>query len=221
MAEARTFPLRVVDGLELDRSLRKVLRPDELVVGRDGGRRRLPRYFYEIPTWEAALETDLAPHFKVWELLNVDVREHEAQRMHWPRYLPLAVSLLAAALELLRREVDTYVHLAANGGYRTPAHRLSRNASTHCWGTAANLYRIGDDWLDDEKIIARYSKLACGLSPAFHARPYGRVIGGTDDHLHLDLGYVTVVPHSAEPGDQADGDGVAGEGKEAGRRAAK
>ncbi|HEU0297872.1 MAG TPA: hypothetical protein VFR37_00415 [Longimicrobium sp.] len=204
MAERASFALRVVDGLELPKELRRLLRPAELLEGRDGRRRRLPRWFFEVPSWEAALQTDLAPHFKVWEFLNVDVREHAQQRLHWPRYLPLAVGLLAAALEVMRREVDTYIHIAANGGYRSPRHRLTDHASPHCWGTAVNIYRVGDDWLDDEKTITKYSRLARRLSPAFWARPYGHGVGETDDHLHLDLGYAVVAPHGGgddhEPG---------------------
>ena len=208
MAERSPYPLRVVDGLELSRAHRAVLRPGELMEGRDGRRRRLPRWFLEVPSWDAALETDLSPHFKVWEFMNVDVREHELQRLQWPRYLPLAVGLLAASMEVLRTRVDTYVHIAANGGYRTPSHRLSTHATPHCWGTAVNLYRIGDDWLDDERTITRYSRMARGLSPTLWARPYGHAVGETDDHLHLDVGYAVVSPHHA--GDEpAGGEGEA------------
>lgn len=202
MADRTAYPLRVVDGMDLSPEHRAVLRPCELLKGRDGRSRRLPRWFLEVPSWEAALETDLSPHFKVWEFLNVDVREHELQRLQWPRYLPLAVGLLAATLEVLRAEVGTYLHVAANGGYRSPAHRLTEHASPHCWGTAANLYRIGDDWLDDERTITRYSRMARRLSPALWARPYGHGVGETDDHLHLDVGFVVVAPHGG--GDEED-----------------
>lgn len=202
MADHTTFPLRIVDGLALPDEVRGVLRPGETLAARDGSMRTLPRWFYEVPSWEAALETDLAPNFKVWEFLNVDVREHRLQRLDWPRYLPLAVAVLAAALEVFREAVGTYVHVAANGGYRTPAHRLTTHASPHCWGTAANVYRIGDDWLDDEKTITRYAREARALSPAFWAQPYGHGVGETDDHLHLDLGFAVVEPHGM-PGDAA------------------
>jgi hypothetical protein len=190
--------LRIVDAVTLPEPYRELLRPGELVRGSDGRRRRLPRWFFEVPSWEAALDVDLAPHFKVWEFLNVDVREHELQRLRWPRYLPLAVGALAAVLEIVRMEVGTYVHVAANGGYRSPAHRLAGGVSPHSWGTAANVYRIGDDWLDDERTIARYGKMVRGLSPIAWTRPFGMAKGTTDDHLHLDLGFTVVAPHSAE-----------------------
>lgn len=201
MPERGTHPLRVVDGLELDPERRDVLRPGELMRDRAGRLRRLPRWFLEVPSWEAALETDLSPHFKVWEFLNVDVREHQLQRMEWPRHLPLAVGVLAAMLEVMRESVGTYVHIAANGGYRSPAHRLSTHAGPHLWGTAANIYRIGDDWLDDERTITRYSRLARSLSPALWARAYGHGVGQTDDHLHLDVGFAVVTPHEATDDD--------------------
>jgi hypothetical protein len=53
----------------------------------------------------------------------VDVREVEAMRT-FPRYVPCAVALLATALEVFRAEVGTFVHIAANGGYRSPGHAL-------------------------------------------------------------------------------------------------
>jgi hypothetical protein len=196
------FPLQVVDGARLGEELRKILRPGELMRGRDGRLRRLPRFFYRVPTWEVALETGLAPNFEIWEFLNVDVRETDRLRSRWPRYLPCAVSLLASFLELFRREVGTYVHIAANGGYRSPAHALSTHASTHCWGTAANIYRVGDDWLDDRKAITRYAKVAERLMPGIWVRPYGSDEGQADDHLHVDLGWTVVVPHGV-PGERA------------------
>jgi len=208
------FTLRVVDGLKLDDGLRRILRPGELMRDRDGRLRRLPRFFYEIPSWETALETPLSPHFETWEFLNVDVRETERLRSDWPRYLPCAVTLTASFLELFRREVDTYVHIAANGGYRSPAHALSTHASPHCWGTAANIYRVGDDWLDGEKTIARYVKVARRLMPGVYARPYGHGVGEADDHLHLDLGWTLVVPHGV-PGERARREDPVDEGRAA------
>ena len=204
------FPLAVVDGLSLCPELRAVLRPGELMRDRAGRWRRLPRFFYEVPSWDVALETRLAPNFEVWEFLNVDVREAERLRTEWPRYLPCAVSVLAAFLELLREEVDTYVHLAANGGYRSPAHALSTHASPHCWGTAANLYRVGDHWLDEERTVRRYARVVERLMPGVYVRPWGHAAGEADDHLHLDLGWTVVVPHDT-PGEVEEGEcGTAG-----------
>ncbi|HEU0015531.1 MAG TPA: hypothetical protein VFQ45_17780 [Longimicrobium sp.] len=198
--------IRVVDALvDLSDEYREVLRPGEAVRCRDGRVRRLPRFFYEFPSWDAAKEADLAPDFKAWEFLDVDVREHRLLRMgDRPRYLPLATALLAAQLQLLRDRAGTYVHISANGGYRSPSHRLSGQPTPHNWGAAANLYRIGDDWLDEGAGITRYAELARELSPAFRALPFGNAAGQTDDHLHLDVGYVTVVPHDRSDEDQAE-----------------
>lgn len=196
------FTLEVVDGLKLDDELRRILRPGELMRDRDGRLRRLPRFFYRIPNWEVALETPLSPNFEIWEFLNVDVRETERLRSDWPRYLPCAVTLAASFLELFRREVNTFVHISANGGYRSPAHRLSTHASTHCWGTAANIYRVGDDWLDDARTIAKYARVAERLMPGVYVRKHGPGVAEADDHLHLDLGWTVVVPHGV-PGERA------------------
>jgi hypothetical protein len=196
VAETGQLALPVVDALELDSTRRAILRPDELLLDRNGRARRLPRFFYEVDSWQTALETSVTEHFQLWEFMGVDVREAQPVRIY-PRYVPCAVSLLAAHLELFRGAVGTFVHVAANGGYRSPAHRLTDHASVHCWGSAANIYRIGNDWLDTEDKIERYTKVANRLLPGAWIRPYGHEKGQADDHLHLDLGYVLVTPHHA------------------------
>ena len=176
-----------------------MLRPGETMADREGRLRRLPRFFYEVPSWQTARETYLSPHFALWEFISVDVREAEVQR-GFPRYVPCAVTLLAAHLEVFRERVKTYVRIAANGGYRTPEHALSTYASTHCWGTAANVYRVGDEYVDDQEKIERFGAVATRALPGLWARPYGHTAGFADDHLHLDIGYVTLVPRDA-PGE--------------------
>ncbi|CAN5688100.1 hypothetical protein BH23GEM3_BH23GEM3_06220 [soil metagenome] len=204
MSEMGLLPLRVVDARELDTKFRAVLRPGEPVRDRDGTPHQLPAFFYEVPSWNAAMEIQIAPHFRLSEFLHVDVREADPQR-RFPRYVPLAITLLAAHLEVLREAVDTYVHISANGGYRSPAHALSASGSPHLWGTAANIYRIGDDFLDTEKQIARYTQLVREVLPGVWVRPYGHGIGFADDHLHLDLGHLSVEPRGVRAEDEDRG----------------
>lgn len=196
MPERDGVPLRLVDGLELDREYRDALRPGELVKDRNGRLRRLPRFFYEVESWRQARDVRLAPHFMVAEFLDVDVREAEPLR-RFPRYVPCAITLLATHLEMLRLAVGTFVFISANGGYRSPAHRLLRYATPHCWGTGADLYRIGDTYLHDREVIEKYSRIAAEVSPAFHTLPFGHGVGEVDDHVHLDLGFVVQVPQDA------------------------
>lgn len=198
-AEIATLP--VVDGLDLPGELRTLLRPGEPVevVGGEGRERAvpLPRWFYEIDSWETARATKLAPYFGLYELVAVDVREAAALR-RFPRFVPLALAHLAAHLSALRQQLGTYVHVAANGGYRSPSHELaagpSGELSPHCWGTAANLYRIGDDLLDSEEVVGRYAAAVHEALPAAWCRPWGREPGGTIDHLHVDLGRYVLEP---------------------------
>ena len=190
------MPLPVVDGLLLEEHHRKLLCPDELLMDRQGRQRRLPRFFYEVDSWQTALQLQLAENFTLWEFMGVDVREALPFR-RFPRYVPCAVTLLATHLQLLRNELGTFVHIAANGGYRTPAHRLSDHASTHCWGTAVNIYKIGDDLLDTEEKLERYGRVAMRALPHAFIRPYGHEKGLADDHLHIDIGYVLQVPQAA------------------------
>jgi len=196
-ANERAAALPVLDGLDLPEELRSLLRPGEPVAF-DGGRTvPLPRWFYEIDSWDAARRTMLAPFFGLYELISVDVREAAPLR-GYPRYVPLALAHLAAHLSALRQELGTYVHVAANGGYRSPSHALaagpSGELSPHCWGTAANLYRIGDDLLDSEEAVARYAAAVRAALPAAWCRPWGREPGGTIDHLHVDLGRFVLEP---------------------------
>jgi hypothetical protein len=202
-----SLPLRVVDGLTLPADVRAALRPGTLMADREGRTRRLPRWFYEVESWDQALELPLAPHFTLWEFIAVDVREAEPQRA-FPRWVPCAVTLLAAGLEVLRGAVGTYIHIAANGGYRTPGHALSTHASLHCWATAANIHRIGDDDLDTPARIERYARVVADVLPGAWLRPAGNGVGEADDHLHLDLGYVTVVPRAAPSAGEAQGNGA-------------
>ena len=143
MAEIETESgLKIVDAFDLDPGLRALLRPGELVEGIGGQYHHLPRYFYEIPSHDAAREIRLTPHFGLNEFLLVDLKEAPRIRA-FPRYVPCAIRLVAFYLERLRDAVSAPVHLAVNGGYRSPAHKLSVAATPHMWGTAADLYKIG------------------------------------------------------------------------------
>jgi hypothetical protein len=191
MADVRSLP--VVDARTLDAERRAALRPGDIVVDELGVQRRLPCFFYEIASWQIARETELAENFALWELIEVDLHEVDALRIY-PRYVPCAVILLASLLSMLRQRVSQPIRITANGGYRSPSHRRSRASSTHSWGTAVNICRVGDEWLDTQPAIERVAAIAARVVPAFWARPYGEGPGFADDHLHLDLGFATFVP---------------------------
>jgi hypothetical protein len=74
---------------------------------------------------------------------------------------------------------------------------FSQNATPHCWGTAVNIYRIGDTFLDERQSIERYAALARQALPGAWTRPFGGGRGQTDDHLHIDLGFVLSMPRGA------------------------
>lgn len=191
-----TFPLRLVDGRRLERRFRDVLLPGGILCDHAGQARVLPRYFYEVESWEQAADTYLAPHFAVSEFIQTDVREAPPLRV-FPRYIPCATVLLAMALELFRDAVGNYVYIGANGGYCSPRHARVGGASPHCWGAAANIYRVGDTYLDSQDSIVRYAEIARAVMPTVWTRPLGPELAKTDDHLHLDLGYVVSTPREA------------------------
>jgi Peptidase M15 len=190
----RTEFLRAIDGLRLTEEYRALLRPGESEAGVNGTVHRLPRFFYEIASWEEAHEVRLAPHFTLAELMLVDCREARRLLSQFPHYVPCAILLLARFLEDFRREVDAPVFISANGGYRSPAHQIGGAKSVHAWGTAANIYRVGDTFLSDARSIQKYRTIAASLGPAIFVRPFGHEEGQTSDHLHIDLGYARLIP---------------------------
>lgn len=186
--------LKVVDAFDLDDELRSLLRPGEMVRDAQGRRHRLPRYFYEIESHDAAVKTRLTPHFGLNEFCLVDLKE-AARLQQFPRYVPCAVRLLAFYLEQLRAVAGSSIHIAVNGGYRSPAHKLATAATTHMWGTAADIYRVGPNILKTKELIDKYNELAEDLSEDISVLPYGHVLGQeADDHVHVDLGYIALIP---------------------------
>jgi Peptidase M15. len=157
------YRLHAVDGLNLPEQCRVLLRPGEAESDFHGRVHHLPRFFYEIHSWQEAHDIRLAPHFTLAELMLVDCREARPLLSQFPHYVPCAIGLLAMVLENFRREVDAPVFISANGGYRSPAHHIGGGKSIHCWGTAANIYRIG--------------------APFFPRRSRLRNMGGSRRHL--------------------------------------
>ena len=186
--------LKVVDAFDLDDELRTILKPGEMVKDSQGRRHRLPRYFYEIPSHEAALATRLTQHFAMNEFVLNDLKE--APRLQqYPRYVPCAIRILAFYLEQFRTACGASVHIAVNGGYRSPSHKLSLHATPHMWGTAADVYRIGTSILKTKELIEKYNDIAEDLSEDIMVLPYGHTTGrNADDHVHLDLGFVSLIP---------------------------
>jgi hypothetical protein len=186
-------PLPVVDVESLPDEYRRLLLPAASSAAADGRVVRRPRYFYEVDSWKTAMRTELSRHFALWEFVDVDVREPSLMRS-FPRYVPCAVSVLAVHLELFRLEVGVPVRIAANGGYRSPSHEGADPVSTHTWGTAANIYRIGDVEMSDRETVERYADIAKRVLPAAWCRPFGTERGQTTDHLHIDVGFIVCVP---------------------------
>lgn len=182
--------LHAVDGLALSAEHRAALRPGEAITDEHGTIHHLPRFFFEVLSWEEAHSLRVAAHFTLSELITVDSREAPLLLRAFPHYVPCAILALARYLEDFRREVDAPVFISANGGYRSPAHRINHDVPLHCWGTAADIYRVGDTYLDDEKSITRYGEIAAALGAEVRVRSYKE----GDDHLQVDLGYLTLVP---------------------------
>lgn len=194
MPDISPFQLKIVDGLRLPIEVRNALQPGGTLRDAYGHARVLPRFFYEIPSWQAALELQLTPNFALWEFIHTDIREAEALR-GFPRYIPCSVPMFAMVIQRFRDALRTPVHIAANGGYRSPQHALTCRASPHCWGAAADIFKIGESYLNTRETIEKYAALARELLPGVWTHPVGHGAEETDDHLHLDVGYMLTVPH--------------------------
>jgi hypothetical protein len=190
--------LRIVDGLTLAGRRRVLLRPAERASDRAGRFRTLPRFFYEVESWEHANRVNLSAHFTVAELTSVDCREAPELLEDFPHYVPCAVSILSRYLEAFRLRAEGPVFVSANGGYRSPAHAFSSAQSPHIWGCAADIYRVGDTYLETQATIEKFARIAESIGPEIYVKPFGHGENETDDHLHLDIGYVTLVPRSAD-----------------------
>src|SRR5436305_9062523 len=141
--------LGAIDGLNLPEDYRALLRPGEAETDFRGNVYHLPRFFYEIGSWQEAHEIRLAPHFTLAELMLVDCREARLLLSQFPHYVACATVLLARFLEDFRREVDAPVFISANGGYRSPAHQIGGGKRVHDWGTAGCICRVGVSWVID------------------------------------------------------------------------
>ena len=191
-----SLPLRIVDGRRLEKRFRDVLRPGGVLADAAGQAHVLPRFFYEVPSWDVAVSLQLSEHFALWEFIHTDIHEAEPLRT-FPRYVPCAITLLALCLEQFRDATRSFVHIAANGGYRSPGHSLTVHATPHAWGTAVNIYKVGDTMLDEQEALDHFAEIAYKSMPGVYVRPFGNKPGFTDDHLHLDFGYVVAVPRGS------------------------
>jgi hypothetical protein len=190
--------LKIIDGLTLDARRRELLRPGEPVRDGSGHTHFLPRFFYQVESWQHAKETRLSAHFTLAELMSVDCKEADLLLRELPHYVPCAVSVLAHFLEAFREKVSAPVFISTNGGYRSPAHRENHHASPHQWAAAANIYRVGDTYLSSQGEIDKYARIAVALAPEIFTKPYGHGRDETDDHLHIDVGYLTCVPRECD-----------------------
>lgn len=189
-----TLPFKTVDGLRLPPPYVALLRPAEAINDELGHTHFLPRFFYEVNSWDEAKQTRASEHFTFAELMAVDCREARLLLDTFPHYIPCAVSALGQYLELFRQKVDAPVFISVNGGYRSPAHRMTKVSGPHNWGSAADIYRIGDTYLDCKKEIEKYAEIARSLGREVFTRPAGEGKGEADDHLHIDIGYMNHIP---------------------------
>ncbi|GAA4843514.1 hypothetical protein [Algivirga pacifica] len=188
------IPVKTVDGLSLSEAYREVLKPDESVTLSSGFTYRLPRFFFEVNSYEEARATMLSKNFHLAEFLVTDFREAELLQTY-PKYIPIAVTLTASVLELFRKKVGRIVRIASNGGYRSPAHAFNKDhLSVHSWGTAANIYKIGSEYLNDQESIEKYRAIIREHIPGAWVREYGTEPGTSYDQLHMDLGLTVMSP---------------------------
>lgn len=193
--EEQADAIRVVDGYELEEQYREVYRPGAFIQDEAGRYHQLPRFFLEVPSEEFARKLRLTPHFALDEFIRVDLRETELLRT-FPRYVPVAVRVLAHYLERFRNECGETVNISVNGGYRSPQHDRPHRGDPHRWGVAVDIYRIGSTLINTRETHEHFSQLARKLGEEVNIGSIGEE--GAKDHLHLDLGYMVMTPVYAD-----------------------
>lgn len=189
--------IRVVDGFELEEAYRSIYRPAAFIRDEKGRFHQLPRFFLEVPSEEFARKLRLTPHFALEEFLRVDLRETLPLR-DFPRYVPVAVRVLAHYLERFRAECGEPVYVSVNGGYRSPQHQRPHRGDPHRWGVAVDIYRVGTTLIDNEEAHNHYARLATRLGEEVNIGVWADEEGCAEDHLHLDLGYMVMTPAYAD-----------------------
>ena len=193
MNDEQNISLEIVDGLKLNAVYQDILQPGKILTDINGREYTLPRYFFKVDSLDIAKTTKLSSHFYMSEFLKTDFKEEKLLRIY-PKCIPIGVTLIASALELFRRNVGKIVLIATNGGYRSPKHLMNNGITTHSWGTAVNIYKIGNKLLDNQSIIEEYSEKMKDVLPGIWVRPYGTNEGTSFDQLHIDLGFTSVTP---------------------------
>ncbi len=192
-----TEHLPIVDGLQLPSALRALLRPGEMFDDDEGRPHQLPRFFLQVDSWEQAKKTKLTAHFTLAELISVDCQEAPSLLREFPHYVPCAIAVLARYLEEFRTRAEAPLLVTVNGGYRSPSHRMTKHATPHLWGAAADIFRVGDAPMDSQKNVERFARIAEGIGQEVFTKPFGHGAGETDDHLHVDLGFLHLIPRVA------------------------
>jgi hypothetical protein len=196
--------MKIVDGLSLPKPQRDCLRPGDLLQDGCGETHRLPRFFYEVPSWDEAKQFKLTVNFTLAELILVDCRESRALFRHPPLYVPCAVTVLGRYLQEFRNRVEAPG--LRQREWRLPIARASMGSQPARWsrqrsslGGGRRIF-IGSVTPGSMRRspIERHARIAQGIGPEVFVRSFGCGAGETDDHLHLDLGFVTLMPHGSE-----------------------
>jgi hypothetical protein len=135
-----------------------------------------------------------APHFTLAELMLVDCREARVLLKPVSRITcPCAILLLARFLEDFRREVDTPVFISATAG--TARRRIKLAARKAFMRGARRQISTGSATL----FFPMQSPLESMARSRHHLVrlflfDFGHEKGQTSDHLHIDLGFVSLTP---------------------------
>ena len=151
------------------------------MTAEDGALHHLPRFFFEVPSWEEAHRC--ASRSLCLSELITSIRAKPICSCTPPSLVPCAILALARISRFPPRNGRAGVY-HANGGYRLLPTGQSRRV-LHNWGTARTFIASGDIYLNDEKSITRHASIARRSARRFLSGPKDG-----DDHLQVDLGYL-------------------------------
>lgn len=189
----------VIDSKHTNERRLKQFKPNQPVGSTDT---KLPRYYFAIHS-NQELEIPLAEHFKLREFMS---GTEISNGLTFPYYIPIATIRLAEAMEALRVKLGKSINCS---GYRSSlyhSYKRKPNAkSSHRFGTAIDIQKIGGIPVNNKKILNSIYKVALDLKFAPGKRSQGLSSLGFEyaesaeelkrttglNHAHLDMGYIT------------------------------
>gem|GEM_PF-6241545 len=188
----------IVDGATSNNARLKAFRPTESI----NQGLNLPRFYFAIQKFEE-LNQPLTQHFRLIEFISDG---EISDGLEFPYYVPVAAIRLAQTVEHLREKLG-HKALKLSSAYRSPFHPLYQadpdKASAHRFGTALDIIALNNQSSSlstmktinaaafDQPPVTPSDRPSGGSTLGFEFTESLAEMGGSPDHSHLDMGYIS------------------------------